>query len=95
MGDDDKRNILNSILDVPRTPSVILEMLQLPITSGYRKIHWLIDNGLLNVHGYTITHNGIRVNKYKPIFENLEIKIEKGKVLARVCLSREDTNMHL
>jgi len=88
-GDEDKKNILNVVLDEPRIISEILEVAQIPQTSGYRKINSLIDNGLLIVQGHEITHDGKRVNKYKSIFENLTINIEKNKVIVKVLLAKE------
>jgi hypothetical protein len=88
-GDEDKKNILNTVLDEPRIISEILEIAHMPQTSGYRKVNSLIDNGLLTVQGYVTTHDGKRVNKYKSIFENVTINIEKNKVIVKVLLAKE------
>ena len=88
-GDEDKKNILNTVLDEPRIISEILEIAHMPQTSGYRKVNSLIDNGLLTVQGYVTTHDGKRVNKYKSIFENVTINIEKNKVIVKVLLEKE------
>ncbi len=84
LADDDKRNILNCVIETPRTISEILYMLQLPETSGYRKVHSLIDNGLLIIQGNAVSHNHAIVNKYKSRFENLEIKIKEKRVNVRI-----------
>ncbi|MBI3639795.1 MAG: transcriptional regulator [Thaumarchaeota archaeon] len=88
-GDEDKKNILNTVLDESRIISEILEVANIPQTSGYRKINSLIDNGLLTVQGHVITHDGKKVNKYKSIFENVTINIEKNKVVVKVLLAKE------
>src|SRR5262249_42495988 len=88
-GDEDKKNILNSVLDEARIISEILEIAKVPQTSGYRKVNSLIDNGLLIVQGQMTTHDGKRVNKYKSIFENVTITIVKNKVVVKVLLARE------
>ena len=88
-GDEDKKNILNTVLDEPRIISEILEIAKIPQTSGYRKINNMIDNGLLIVHGYTTTHDGKKVSKYKSLFENVTINIEKNKVVVKVLLAKE------
>ena len=88
-GDEDKKNILNTVLDESRIISEILEIAQIPQTSGYRKINTLIDNGLLIVQGHVITPDGKKVNKYKSIFENVTINIEKNKVVVKVLLAKE------
>jgi hypothetical protein len=88
-GDEDKKNILNTVLDESRIISEILEIAHIPQTSGYRKVNSLIDNGLLTVHGHIITHDGKKVSKYKSIFENVTISIEKNKVIVKVLLAKE------
>jgi len=88
-GDEDKKNILNSVLDEPRIISEILEISQVPQTSGYRKINSLIDNGMLIVQGHVTTNDGKKVNKYKSIFDNVTINIEKNKVIVKVLLAKE------
>ncbi len=88
-GDDDKKNILNSVLDEPRIISEILEVSKIPQTSGYRKINSLIDSGLLIAQGHIITHDGKKVSKYRTIFENVTISIEKNKVVVKVLLAKE------
>jgi len=88
-GDEDKKNILNSVLDEPRIISEILEHAQVPQTSGYRKVNSLIENGLLTVQGQMTTHDGKRVNKYKSIFENVTITIIKNQVVVKVLLAKE------
>ncbi len=88
-GDEDKKNILNTVLDEPRIISEILETAKIPQTSGYRKVNSLIDNGLLIVQGYITTNDGKKVNRYKSIFENITISIEKNKVVVKVQLAKE------
>ena len=89
LGDEDKKNILNSVLDEPRIISDILEISKMSQASGYGKVNSLIDSGLLIVQGHIITHDGKKVSKYKSIFENVTISIEKNKVVVKVLLAKE------
>lgn len=84
IGDYDKKNILNTVLDEPRIISDILNMNNIPQTSGYRKVNALIQNGMLIPHGFVSMSDGKRVTKYKSVFENIVIKIEKNRVIVRV-----------
>ncbi|MGI0068818.1 MAG: transcriptional regulator, partial [Nitrosopumilaceae archaeon] len=77
------------VLDEPKIISEILEVTQIPQTSGYRKINSLIDNGLLIVQGHVTTYDGKMVNKYKSTFDNVTINIEKNKVIVKVLLAKE------
>jgi hypothetical protein len=76
-------------LDEPKIISDILEITKISQTSGYRKINYLIDAGLLTVQGFAIMRDGKKVNKYKSIFENIIIHIEKNKVTVKVLLAKE------
>lgn len=89
LGDEDKKNILNTVIDEPRIISDILEISKIPQTSGYRKINALIQNGMLIPHGFVTTHDGKKVTKYKSVFENIRIEIEKNKVSVAVLPTDE------
>ena len=84
VGDEDKKNIINAVIDEPRTISEILDSIMIPKTSGYRKINTLIDDGILIPQGHTMTSDGKRVTKYKAIFDNIRILIEKNKVIVKI-----------
>ena len=89
IGDDDKKNILNAVLDKPRVISEILEICKIPQTSGYRKVNNLIQNGLLIINGHESTMDGRTINKYQPVFENIQIHVERNKVTVQVRLRKE------
>jgi len=84
-GDEDKKKIL-SVLNEPHIVSEVLDMCNLPQTSGYRKINSMISDGLLTVDGYSTTVDGKRINKYVSIFENIKIDIVKNDVTVSVKL---------
>ena len=91
-GDEDKKQILTGLLEQPLIISEVLTICNIPQTSGYRKINWLIDNGLLTTHGFITTADGKRVNKYTPVFENIKINIVKNKVTVKAQLNKESMN---
>ena len=84
VGDEDKKNIINAVIDEPHTVSEILDIAMIPSTSGYRKINALISDGILIPQGYDTTHDGKRVTTYKAIFDNISIMIEKNKVIVKI-----------
>ncbi|TLX95804.1 MAG: transcriptional regulator [Thaumarchaeota archaeon] len=88
-GDEDKKNILNAALGQGIVISDILDICKIPQTSGYRKVNSLIDNGLLISDGTITLHDGKSVNKYRCLFNNLEINFEKDKVVVRVQAVKE------
>lgn len=96
LGDDDKKNLINSAIGEPMIISDMLELSKIPQTSGYRKINALIDDGILIPQGYVTTHDGKRVTKYKAVFENISISIEKNKIIVKVQPTLESIkNSHI
>ena len=92
LGDEDKKNIINTVMGEPKIISDILEISNIPQTSGYRKINSLIDDGMLLPKGYVTTHDGKRVTKYTAIFENVRISIEKNKIVVKILPTKESIN---
>ena len=89
VGDHDKKNILNTVLDEPRIISDILNKNHVPQTSGYRKVNALIQNGMLIPYGFVFMYDGKKVTKYKSVFEHIIIRMEKNKMIVRVMPSSE------
>ncbi len=89
LGDEDKKNIINAVMNEPMIISDILEISKTPQTSGYRKVNALIDDGILVPRGHLTTRDGKPVTKYKTIFENISISIEKNKVVVKVQPTQE------
>src|SRR5437867_7270884 len=87
VGDYDTKRIINSVLAKSLVIADILKMCKIPQTSGYRKINFLIRNGLLVKHGYIITKAGKKVERYTSPFEKMQIAICDGKVTVRAKLS--------
>ena len=89
VGDHDKKNILNTVLDDSKIISDILTLNRIPQTSGYRKVNSLIQNGMLMPQGFVSLYDGKKVAKYKSVFENIVIMMEKNKVIVRALPASE------
>ena len=79
-GDEDKKEILTLVSDKSKIVYDILEESGIPQTSGYRKINSLIKEGLLLVDGSIESEEGKKINKYRSIFNNIRINIERKGV---------------
>lgn len=88
-GDKEKNKILNALFKESRLISEVLDVCKISQTSGYRKINSLIKDGLVVPHGYVITRDGKKVNRYASIFDNVKINIEKNRIVINVQLSKE------
>jgi len=71
--DEDTAKILNASVGEPWTISEILEKLDISKASGHRKIKSLIDDGLLVKIESNIGENGQNIDKYKSLFDNVNI----------------------
>ena len=88
--DDEMSKILNASIGEPWTISEILEKLEIPKTSGYNKINLLIKEGLLVKAGQEFTENRRSVDKYKSLFDNVNIDFG-NKVTVNVQFTPEVT----
>jgi len=86
--DDEMSKILNASIGEPWTISEILERLDIPKTSGYRKINLLIEEGLLIKAGHEYTENRRSIYKYKSLFDNVNIDFN-NKVTVNVQFTPE------
>ncbi|AFS82867.1 hypothetical protein [Candidatus Nitrosopumilus sediminis] len=84
--DQDKKAILGSVMNDSLIIAKILDSCRIPQTSGYRKINYLINNGLLVSNGFELAHDGKKVKKYETIFDNVKVDIIKNDVEVKVQL---------
>ncbi len=75
--DEITNNILTSLMDTPLTIPQILQICESPQTSTYRKINFLIENGIILQKGYRLTRAGQRVHSYYSIINGLKIEFDK------------------
>jgi len=90
--DSDKRLIIGSVMDKSLIISDITKKCQIPQTSGYRKINFLINNGLLVFSGFELTEDGKKVKKYETIIDNVIMKIVKNSVSVKIQLKKSLLN---
>jgi len=86
--DQDKKAILGSVMDASLIIAKILENCNIPQTSGYRKINFLINNGLLVANGFELAQDGKKVKKYETIFDNVRVDIVKNDIAVKVQLKK-------
>jgi len=93
--DPDKKLIIGSVMDASLIICDIIEKCQIPQTSGYRKINFLINNGLLVSNGYELAQDGKKVKKYETIFDNVKMDIVKNMVTVKIQLKKNLLNESL
>ena len=90
--DQDKKSILGAVMDDALIIAKILESCNIPQTSGYRKINFLINSGLLVANGFELAHDGKKVKKYETIFDNIKVDIVKNEIDVKVQLKKSLLN---
>jgi hypothetical protein len=75
--DNETSAILHSSIGVSHTIQDILKKTGISQSSGYRKIHLLIDDGLLIKDGYEIGTAGRKVIQYRSLFDIVCINFSK------------------
>ena len=70
----------------------IIEKCQIPQTSGYRKINFLINHGFLVSNGFELAQDGKKVKKYETIFDNVKMDIVKNLVSVKIQLKKSLLN---
>jgi len=89
LGDDEYRKIIESTLSKPLLISEIIDMFQLPKTSGYRKINYLIRNGFLIGVNKEFTKTRRSVEKYTTIFQKIIFEMNKNKNFVKLEIPQE------
>ncbi len=90
--DPDKKVIIGSVMDESLIICDIIKKCQIPQTSGYRKINFLINNGLLVSTGFELAQDGKKVKKYETIFDNVKMDIVKNSVTVKIQLKKSLLN---
>ncbi|HEY4680254.1 MAG TPA: helix-turn-helix domain-containing protein [Nitrosarchaeum sp.] len=88
LGDKDYRKILDMLIDKSLTPYEILDKIDIPQASAYRKIDALVNSGLLVEDGKISGEAGRPAIKLATLYRGLDINIVKNKVTVQVKISR-------
>ena len=90
--DPDKKLIIGTVMDEPMIICDIIQKCQIPQTSGYRKINFLINHGFLVSSGFELAQDGKKVKKYETIFDNVKMDIVKNLVTVKIQLKKSLLN---
>lgn len=79
LGDNEYRRIIESTIKKPLLISEIINISQLPKTSGYRKISFLIRNGFLMAVKKELTVKRRSIEKFTTIFDKISFEVNKNQ----------------
>ena len=81
LGDKEMLKILDvSMLHAISVNDIIKET-NIPHTTAYRKVKWLLDQGLLSVQKITITQDGKKFSEVRSTLRSFNVKYELGNVI--------------
>lgn len=80
LGDECARTILLSIINEPKSAIDITRENNIPISSVYRKIHWLENARLIRVKGFVITGDGKKYHLYQSRIKTVQISLPENEI---------------
>ncbi len=73
--------ILDASMLKPISVNDIIRETGIPHTTAYRKVRWLLDQGLLAVQKITITADGKKFSEVRCTLKSFNVKYELGNVV--------------
>jgi predicted transcriptional regulator len=73
--------ILDCALVRERSVNEVIRECNIPHTTAYRKIKWLLDNGLLLSIRNELTEDGKKFTLFKSVYKSLKINYEYGNIV--------------
>lgn len=73
--------ILDCTMDQSKSVSDIIRETNIPHTTAYRKIKWLVDEKLLVVDKVLINDEGKKYSLFHSVFRSIIVKYENNKIL--------------
>ncbi len=80
MSDATSRAILNSVVAAGRSIEEIAETMEIPVSTTYRRVHELAENGLMVVERIMVGTTGKRSAIYRSTLRGARIDVEYDKV---------------
>ncbi len=89
LADSKNSNLLALIASNPLSAMDIVKKTGIPVSSVYRRINQLEEQGLIGVDRTIVTPEGKSYNKYKALFSQVTIKFRDGDFLIEVVPNRK------
>jgi predicted transcriptional regulator len=81
LGDKEMLKILDVSMLRAISVNDIIKETNIPHTTAYRKVKWLLDQGLLSVQKITITQDGKKFSEVRSTLRSFNVKYELGNVI--------------
>jgi predicted transcriptional regulator len=80
IGDEYARSILLSMTEEPKSAIDIAREKKIPISSIYRKIHWLENAHMIKVKGFVITGDGKKYHRYQSRIKTIQVSLVRNAI---------------
>lgn len=81
LADPEAVSIINSTMNQSKSASDIIRETNVPHTTAYRKIKWLVDEKLLVVDRVLINDEGKKYSLFHSIYRSMIVKYENNTIL--------------
>jgi predicted transcriptional regulator len=81
LADEEMIKILDCALFGAKSVSDVIRDCRIPHTTAYRKIKWLIDEGLLTIEKIEITEDGKKYSLFRSALKSVSIKYEYSSMV--------------
>jgi DNA-binding transcriptional ArsR family regulator len=81
LADPEAVSIINSTMNQSKSASDVIRETNVPHTTAYRKIKWLVDEKLLVVDKVLINDEGKKYSLFHSIFRSIIVKYENNKII--------------
>ena len=84
ISDSEMIKIIDCMIDQPASVHDVIRQTDIPHTTAYRKIKWMLDAGLLIVEKIQITPEGKKFSLFRSTLKSINASYEKGKTVVEV-----------
>jgi len=83
MGDKEIVQIMNCSMYKSVSANEIIKETEIPHTTAYRKIKWMLENGILITEKILITQDGKKSSTFRSILRSISIKYERNEIIVQ------------
>ena len=84
--------IINATMNETKSVYDIIMETQMPHTTAYRKIKWLVEKDLLVIDRISISHEGKKYSLFHSIYRSIVVKYENNEIQIEVERNIEPVN---
>ena len=84
LADEEMMKVVNAVILCSKSINDIIRETGISHTTAYRKVKWMLENGLLTVEKINITKDGKRSSLLRSVFKSIKVSYEFEKISVEV-----------